>query len=120
MNLKSKLLKIAIAFLILFVFIYNSKTDYYNKDKEFFENNVHGVICNIKKTRGTKIYYNTTDFFYLSILKSKDIKIHDSIYKKQKSDLNLFRKDKDGKYFFLKKIEIKAPKDNYFEYFFDF
>ncbi|MFD2517730.1 hypothetical protein [Salinimicrobium flavum] len=97
--------------------IYNSKRSYYKNKTDFYEKNLNGIINQIKEGRGTKVYINESDFFYLEQLENKSLKVGDSISKKN-SDLFVFEKNKNNGFSYLTTINVKKPKDNYYEFFF--
>ena len=90
--------------LIAFTLIYNSKSSYYENKVSFYNNEVTGVITHINTTRGTKVFYGESDYFYLDQLEEKNIKVGDSIIKKVDSDLNVYRKNESGKFNYLTNI----------------
>jgi len=104
--------------LIAFTLIYNSKSSYYENKVSFYNNEVTGVITHINTTRGTKVFYGESDYFYLDQLEEKNIKVGDSIIKKVDSDLNVYRKNESGKFNYLTKIKVLKPKGSYFKFFF--
>lgn len=116
--MKLNLSKIVIAIIILFTLIYNSKTSDYKNEVAFFNQNITGVITKIKQTRGTKVYYDKSNFFYLSQLQNRTVKIGDSISKIANSDLAVYKKNENGKFILQTKIKVLKPEDSYFEYFF--
>ena len=104
--------------LIAFTFIYNSKSSYYENKVAFYNGNVNGIIAEIKTTRGTKVHYGESDFFYLEQLEEKEIKIGDSIIKRDNSELTVYRKNESGQFIYLNKIKVLKPKSSYFKFFF--
>ncbi|WP_108424998.1 hypothetical protein [Flagellimonas amoyensis] len=104
--------------LVAFTLIYNSKSSYYENKVAFYNNNVNGIIVDIKAARGTKVYYGESDFFYLEQLEEKEIKVGDSIVKKVDSELTVYRKNKSGQFIYLTKIKVLRPKSSYFKFFF--
>ncbi|PWH81829.1 hypothetical protein DIS18_14225 [Algibacter marinivivus] len=104
--------------LIALTLIYNSKSSYYENKVVFYNDNVNGIITDIKTTRGTKVHYGKSDFFYLEQLEKKEIKVGDSILKKADSDLNVYRKNESGQFIYLTKIKVLKPKNSYFKFFF--
>ena len=117
MKLKLKNVWTITIVLIVFVLIFTSKIDYYKNDLKFYNNDIRGVITKIVETRGTKIYYSESDFFYLSQLNGKLV-VGDSISKKSQSDLKIFKNNKNDEYLLQDTIKVKKPSSNYFEYFF--
>lgn len=109
--------KILLVIIALPIIIYFTKVDYDKKTIDFYEKDVNGIISKIKRTRGTKVYYNSSDFFYLEQLKDKTIKVGDSISKKG-SDLLVFDKNSSGQYSFRNEIKVIKPKDSYFKFFY--
>ena len=84
---------------------------------DFYKKNVDAIILKIEEGRGTKVYYNESEFFYLDQLKEESIKAGDSISKRG-SDLLVFDKNTMGQYHFLNKIEVTKPEDSYFKFFY--
>ncbi|WP_190311295.1 hypothetical protein [Psychroflexus gondwanensis] len=117
MKIKTKTIFQILLVLALPVVIYFTKTDYYKNTVDFYKNDVNGIILKIKESRGTKVYYNESEFFYLDQLKDKSIKVGDSISKRG-SDLLVFEKNSNGQYEFLKKINVIKPKDSYLKFFY--
>ena len=106
-----------IIMLILLFLIYNTKKEYYKNQIEFFDKNLNGIILNIEEGRGTKVFLEQADFFYLEQIKDKSIKVGDSISKIE-TELSIYRKNDTGKFVFLKKETVLKPKNSYFEFFF--
>jgi hypothetical protein len=104
--------------LVAFTLIYNSKSSYYENKVDFYNNNINGIISDIKTTRGTKVRYGKSDFFYLEQLEKKEIKAGDSIVKKADSELTVYRKNERGQFIYLTKIKVLKPKSSYFKFFF--
>tara|TARA_R110000868_G_C10542890_1_gene735128 strand:- start:62 stop:421 length:360 start_codon:yes stop_codon:yes gene_type:complete len=99
------------------VIIYNTKTDYYKKKVDFYESDLNGVVTQIKQTRGTKVYLNESEYFYLEQLQDKSLKVGDSINKKG-SELNVFEKNNKDEYNYKNKITVIKPESSYFKFFF--
>ena len=99
------------------VIIYNTKSDYYKNKVDFYESDLNGVVTQIKQTRGTKVYLNESEFFYLDQLQDKSLKVGDSINKKG-SELNVFEKRNQDEYRFINKITVVKPESSYFKFFF--
>lgn len=119
-----QILTISVVIVIFSFVVYNSKRDYYAADKDFYYNAYfNSEVAKIVDGRGTKIYYNDSDFFYTDALKDnleveQLIEIGD-IVKKQDSVLEIFRRDKNGD---IQKIftgKIEKPESSYFSYFFN-
>lgn len=106
-----------IILIILLTLIYNSKTDYYKNKVNFYNKSVNGIITKIKTTRGTKVYYNESDFFYLEQLENNSLKVGDSI-NKEENDLYVYEKNENGQYVYLTKVKVLKPKSSYFKFFF--
>jgi hypothetical protein len=142
-----KVLTIIIVFIFCFQ-IFNSKREYYEVDMHFYKNDINGVITKIKEGRGIKIYYNDSDFFYLSQLESKSLSEDIANNKKTKKVywgssgvheeeileiqslglgdsiskdgpvLTIYKKNKQGKYLSTIKRSVNKPEDSYWDYFF--
>lgn len=104
--------------LILFTLIYNSKSEHYKNKVDFYNKNIDGIITKIKRTRGTKVYYAESDFFYLEQLEDKLLKVGDSISKKTNSELAVYEKIENEHYIYLTKIKVMKPQSSYFKFFF--
>jgi len=96
-----QILIIPVVIIVFSFVVYNSKRDYYEADKDFYYNAYfNSEVAKIVDGRGTKIYYNDSDFFYTDALKDnleveQLIEIGDIVIK-QDSVLEIFRRDKKG------------------------
>jgi hypothetical protein len=100
----------------LFCFmVYNSKTEYYEKSKEFYKSTFSGEILKITKGRGNKIYYENDKYFY--DIDGLDIKVGD-VVRKSIDEIIVMRKSSNGEYVEVEKEIIKEPSKSYFNYFF--
>ena len=106
-NIWRGILLITLLFLIFF-----SKWYEYKNDVEFYKKNINSTILKIKTNRGTKVYYNSEDFFYLDTYKGDKLEVGDSISKKNEK-IEIFTNGTLNGY-----GQIKKPKENYFIYFF--
>ncbi|MEW5677243.1 hypothetical protein ABGT15_13090 [Flavobacterium enshiense] len=104
--------------LIVFFLIYNSKTEYYEKSKEFHNSYFSSEIIKIEQARGTKIYYENDNFFYESDYKGVKLMVNDVI-RKSSDGITILRKNSKGKYIEIGKGKSIEPKISYFKYFFD-
>lgn len=108
-----------ILILIFLTLVYNSKRDYYDNHIDFFEKSCSGQIVDIKTGRGTKVFYNKNDFFYLESYKGVALEKGDS-FQKLGSELTVFEKSKSRKIIFKGSGMIIMPEENYFKFFFKF
>ena len=100
----------------LFCFmVYNSKTEYYEKSKEFYNSTSSGELFKITKGRGNKIYYENDKYFY--DIDGLDIKVGD-VVRKSIDEIIVMRKGSNGEYVEVEKEIIKEPSKSYFNYFF--
>ncbi len=112
---------IIIVIIIIFGFnIYNSKSEYYKKHIEFYNKKFSSEVNKIVEGRGTKIYYNTNDYFY-TFFCEKEYKMDEiikfgDILVKKKDTLEVCRNSINNIIFSTKVIK---PKKTYFEYFFN-
>ena len=107
----------AIIILIFFFIVYNSKTDYYEKSKQFHTKYFSGEIQKIDEGRGTKIYYDRDNYFYESDYDGIKLLVGDVI-RKSGSEITIVRKDINGNYVEIGKGKSIEPKKSYFDYFF--
>ena len=112
-----KIFSILIIFIFCF-FVYNSKTENYNKSKEFYLNNFNAEIKKIEEGRGIKIYYENEKYFYESDYEGVKLKVGDMIIKSE-SKIIVRRKNSNGEYSEIGIGKSKKPKENYFTYFFN-
>ena len=96
----------------IFCLIFFSKWYDYKNDVEFYKKNVDSTILDIRTNRGTKVYYNSEDFFYLDTYLGDKLEVGDSISKKNEK-IEIFTNGTLTGY-----GQIKKPKENYFIYFF--
>ena len=99
--------------------VYNSKTEYYEKSKQFYANSFSGEIIKIIEGRGNKIYYEKDKYFYDFEFDSLNIKVGD-VVRKNSSEIMVMRKNSNGEYIEVGKEVIKKPSKSYFNYFFGF
>lgn len=112
--------KIIPAVIVISIFcfmVYNSKTEYYEKSKEFYTNTFSGEILKITEGRGNKIYYENDKYFYDSNCEGLEIRVGD-VVRKSISEIIVMRKDSIGEYVEVGKQIIKEPSKSYFNYFF--
>lgn len=114
---KKYILTISIGVIIVFTFIYNSKTEFYNKKVEFYDKNITSLVTEIKETRGTKVYLKNGDYFYISSIDYKDLKVNDKL-KKLNNEIFVYRKDKQGEYQIIHNGKAIKPQETYFRFFF--
>lgn len=111
--------KIIITLIItIFIFIvYNSKTEYYQKSKEFHQNYFNGEIQKIVAGRGTEIYYEKDKFFYKDDYDGPELLVGD-IIRKSNTEITILRKNYEGNYIEIGRGKSIQPKKSYFDYFF--
>ncbi|OXA81097.1 hypothetical protein SAMN05444397_109193 [Flavobacterium aquidurense] len=112
--------KIIPAIIVISIFcfmVYNSKTEYYEKSKEFSRSTFSGEILKITEGRGSKIYYENDKYFYDSDCEGLEIKVGD-VVRKSISEIIVMRKNSNGEYVEIGKEIIKEPNKSYFNYFF--
>jgi hypothetical protein len=114
-----KIIPAFIIFLIFSFFIYNSKTKYYEKSKEFHAGNFNGEIEKIVEGRGTKIYYENEKYFYLEDYDGVKLLVGD-IIRKNNNEISVLRKNSKDEYIEIGNGKSLEPKKSYFKYFFDF
>ncbi|MFV8333548.1 hypothetical protein [Flavobacterium sp. GSP14] len=112
-----KIIPVIILFSILFSIIYNSKTEYYEKSKEFHKSYFSAEITKIKEYRGTKIYYDNDNYFYESDYDGIKLKVGDVI-RKNDAEIIVTRKNSSGEYVEIGKGKSIKPSKSYFSYFF--
>jgi hypothetical protein len=103
--------------LIFFFTVLNSKTDNYEKSKEFHLKYFSGEIEKIIEGRGTKIYYDNDNFFYEDDYEGIKLLVGDLI-RKNGSEITIIRKNNNGDYVEIGKGKSIEPKKSYFDYFF--
>jgi hypothetical protein len=101
-----------ILLITLLCLIFFSKWSDYKNNVEFYKKEANISIKKIVETRGTKVYYNSEDFFYLETYKGDKLEVGDSISKKNEK-IEIFTNGTLTGY-----GQIKKPKENYFLYFF--
>lgn len=101
------------------VLIYTSKMSYYQNKVAFFEKDISGIVSKISEGRGTKVYYQESDFFYLEQCKVNSINIGDSL-SKRRSSLKVFRKTGFDNFILFEEGKVLKPKSSYFNFFFGF
>lgn len=110
--------------MFIFIFVtYNTKKQFYQEHKDFYKNDLNGVVVKIIETRGTKVYYDSIDFFYTDFctdeyIVEESIKVGD-IFKKKGEIIEFYREDNYGKIFVVINCKVIKPNDSYFLYFFD-
>lgn len=121
-------MKKAIGFLIiiiifsLFTFnVYNSKNEFYLKQNEFYNQIFNSQVTKIIEGRGTKIFYNSSEYFYSDYCEDEYkleelIKVGD-ILEKKIGILEVYRGDKNYK---IITCRIIKPEKSYFQNFFGF
>ena len=97
--------------------VYNSKTEYYEKSKQFYANSFSGEIIKITEGRGNKIYYENDKYFYDFECDGLEIKVGD-VVRKNINEIIVLRKNLNGEYVEVGKEIIKKPSKSYFNYFF--
>ena len=112
-----KIIPVIILIPILFFIIYNSKTEYYEKSKEFHKSYFSAEIIKIKEGRGTQIYYDNDNYFYESDYDGIKLKVGDVI-RKSDAEIIVTRKNSNGEYIEIGKGKSIAPEKSYFNYFF--
>lgn len=112
-----KIIPIVIIISIFCFVVYNSKSEYYEKSKEFKNSTFNGEILKITEGRGNKIYYENDKYFYDSECKDLEIKVGD-VVRKSLSEIILMRKDLNGNYVEVGKEIITEQNESYFNYFF--
>jgi|694.fasta_scaffold18069_3 hypothetical protein len=106
--------------LLLFIFnVYNSKKEFYLKQNEFYDQIFTSEVTKIIEGRGTKIYYNSNEYFYSDYCEDeykleKIIKVGD-ILEKKTGILEVYRGGKNNK---LINCKVVKPKKTYFQNFF--
>jgi hypothetical protein len=110
-----KTIPIILVFSIFCFIVYNSKTEYYEKSKEFYKSTFSGEILKITKGRGNKIYYENDKYFY--DIDGLDIKVGD-VVRKSVNEIIVLRKGSNGEYVEVEKEKIIEPSKSYFNYFF--
>ena len=106
--------------LLLFIFnVYNSKKEFYLKQNEFYDQIFTSEVTKIIEGRGTKIYYNSNEYFYSDYCEDeykleKIIKVGD-ILEKKTGILEVYRGDKNN---MLINCKVIKPKKTYFQIFF--
>ena len=113
-----KIIPASIIFIIFGFFFYNSKTDDYEKSKEFYNKTFSGKIEKIVEGRGTRIYYGDQNYFYLSNYEGIELLVGD-IIQKNNSKISILRKNSKNEYLEIGNGKSLEPKKSYFEYFFD-
>jgi hypothetical protein len=119
------IISIVVITLIVLIFAFtvlNSKRDIYNLNKQFYSENFNSEVVKIEDGRGTKIFYNSHDFFYTdfcsnSLILERNIKIGD-VVKKQDSLLEIFRRNNKKQFVKILSTSIEKPTNNYFSFFF--
>ena len=106
-----------IIILIFFFLVYNSGTEYYKKSKEFHSKYFSGEIEKIIEGRGTKIYYDSVNYFYEGDYDGIKLMVGD-IIRKNGSEITIRRKDRNGNYAEIAKGKSIEPAKSYFHYFF--
>ena len=66
----------------IFCLIFFSKWNDYKNNVEFYKKEANISIKKIVESRGTKVYYNSEDFFYLETYNGDKLEVGDSISKK--------------------------------------
>jgi len=112
-----KIIPAIIVILIFCFMVYNSKTEYYEKSKEFSRSTFSGEIQKITEGRESKIYYENDKYFYDSDCEGLEIKVGD-VVRKSISEIIVMRKNSNGEYVEIGKEIIKEPNKSYFNYFF--
>ena len=64
------------------------------KTYRFYKEYISGEILKIERTRGTKVYYTESDFFYLDTYKGVVLK-QGNTFQKNGPELIIFEKDKN-------------------------
>jgi hypothetical protein len=120
MSRKQILLRIIPAFILLFLSVYISKRESYNKWVDFYEDEINAIISKIKRTRGTKVHYgDKEDYFYLENYKGVPLIEGDSISKVNQV-IEVYRKEINGGEFkYIGKGVPLKPKSSYNAYFFN-
>ena len=116
-NVMRKIIPAIIVISIFCFMVYNSKTEYYEKSKEFSRSTFSGEILKITEGRGSKIYYENDKYFYDSDCEGLEIKVGD-VVRKSISEIIVMRKNSNGEYVEIGKEIIKEPNKSYFNYFF--
>jgi hypothetical protein len=119
-EIKMQMKKLIPIIIVIFIFCFmsnNSKTEYYEKNKEFYQNSFSGEIEKIVEGRGTKIYYENDKYFYEDDFEGTKLKVGDVI-RKNANEIILMRKNSNGEYVEIGKGKCKKPSTNYFNYFF--
>lgn len=112
-----KIIPIVIIISIFCFMVYNSKSEYYEKSREFYKSTFNSEILKIKEGRGNKIYYEDDKYFYDSECEELEIKVGDLV-RKNSSEIIVMRKDSNGNYVEVGKELINEPSKSYFNYFF--
>lgn len=97
--------------------VYNSKTEDYEKSKEFHKSYFSSEIIKINEGRGTKIYYGKDTYFYESDYDGIELKVGDVIRKGDK-EIIVTRRNASGEYIMVGKGKSLEPEKCYFDYFF--
>jgi len=121
MKKTASILIIIVIFIIFGFYVYNSKREYYEKHIEFYDKNFSEEVKKITEGRGTKIYYNSNEYFYTFFCEDeykidRDLKVGDIIVKKTDT-LEVCRNSMDN---IILTSKVIKPKKSYFEYFFYF
>jgi hypothetical protein len=114
--MKKIILPIIIITLFCFM-VYNSKTEDYEKSKEFNKNYFTAEIEKIVEGRGTKVYYENNKYFYEDDFEGIKLKVGDVI-RKSENEIIIMRKNSKGEYIEAGKGKSKEPSKSYFNYFF--
>lgn len=110
-----KVIVLLVIVIIIFIFnVYNSKNEFYN---QIFTSQVVKII----EGRGTKIFYNSSDYFYSDYCEDEYkleelIKVGDVLEKKI-GILEVYRGDKNNRIIICRVIK---PEKSYFQNFFTF
>jgi hypothetical protein len=116
-NIMKKIILPIILSIFCFV-VYNSKTEYYEKSKEFNQNSFSAEIEKIVEGRGTKVYYKNDSYFYEEDYEGVKLKVGDVI-RKNNAQIIIMRKNSNGEYVEVGKGKSIEPSKSYFNYFFD-
>lgn len=115
-------LLVVILIIIIFIFnVYNSKNEFYLKQNEFYNQIFTSQVVKIIEGRGTKIFYNSSDYFYSDYCEDEYkleelIKVGDVLEKKI-GILEVYRGDKSNRIIICRVIK---PEKSYFQNFFGF
>jgi hypothetical protein len=106
--------------IVIFVtVVYNSKTDFYEKSKEFSKMSFSGEITKIVVSRGTKVYftdYGIEKYFYIEDYSGVELFVGD-ILRKNGEEIRIMRKDSNGEYVEVGKGKSLKPEKSYCTYF---